>query len=116
MLPRSRNKGEVGLDRAIGMLYLFCFDRKMVHARGKAAQKRLKEASRSAFGRQAVTLLAGMRDCVVGTLVHCHPIQKPRIRLILDVDFNINQQTAFEETSALTNSSLCNGECSSKSS
>lgn len=43
--------------------------------------------------------------------MHGHPIEKPGVRLVFDVDLNIDEEAPFEQTCAMTDSSLRDGEC-----
>ena len=113
MSSRAGDESELGLDRTIRVFNLFGLNGEMVHSGCEAAE----EGFEGAYSGSFFSITSNGCGCGIGqlgALVERHPIEEPGVGFVLDVDFNINEQTSFEEVCAMPDTFLGNREHSSK--
>lgn len=93
MFSRSWDEGEMCVYSAVRMLYFLRLNREMSHPRRQFLEERLHKPSFASTVRCSRASTVQLRLLVKG-----HPVQEPRVRVILDVDLDVNQQASAEES------------------
>ena len=90
------------------MLDLFRLDRQVMHTRCESTNQGFHDAMARRSRGHVMLVLCKVRGMLgeLRTLMHRHPIEKPRIGFVLDVDLHVDEQASFEETCAMPESLL----------
>jgi hypothetical protein len=110
MLSGTGNQRKLCVYCSVREFELLGLDGQMSHARCQSPKDGLDDTDFLLFCRSMYALSRGWaRLCQLRPLMKGHPVQEPRVRVIFDVDLDIDQHTATDEGSAMAHSSLRDG-------
>lgn len=98
MSSRAGNQCEVGMDRAVRVFDLLRLDGEMSHPGGQSLEEGFHEARPAGSGPSVVELRL---------LIQGHPVEKPRVGVVFDADFDVDEHAPAEERGAMSDALLC---------